>query len=70
LEATADPILAKLESLLHESAEGFNTVNLPAKGFSVEGFVNLLIALDRDIEIRIRRKLHSPKAAGILVTTA
>jgi predicted XRE-type DNA-binding protein len=39
-------------------------------GFSVERLMNLLTALDRDVEIVIRRKPHSRKAARISVVTA
>lgn len=39
-------------------------------GFSVERLLNFLNALDRDIEIVIRRKPRSQKSARILVTAA
>ncbi len=39
-------------------------------GFSVERLMNFLNALDRDVEIVIRRKPRSRKAARILVTAA
>jgi predicted XRE-type DNA-binding protein len=39
-------------------------------GFSVERLMNLLTALDHDVEIVIRRKPHSRKAARITVVTA
>ena len=39
-------------------------------GFSVERLMNLLTALDQDVEIVIRRKPRSRKAARISVVTA
>jgi len=39
-------------------------------GFSVERLMNLLTALDHDVEIVIRRKPRSRKAARISVVTA
>ena len=39
-------------------------------GFSVERLMNLLTALDHDVEIVIRREPHSRKAARITVVTA
>ena len=39
-------------------------------GFSVERLMNFLTALDRDVDIVIRRKPRSRKAARILVTAA
>jgi predicted XRE-type DNA-binding protein len=42
--------------------------NYRMEGFSVERLMNFLTALDRDIEIVIRRKPTSRKAARILVT--
>jgi predicted XRE-type DNA-binding protein len=44
--------------------------NYRLEGFSVERLMNFLTALDRDIEIVIRRKPTSRKAARILVTAA
>jgi predicted XRE-type DNA-binding protein len=44
--------------------------NCRLDGFSVERLMNFLIALDRDVEIVIRRKPTSRKAATILVTAA
>jgi predicted XRE-type DNA-binding protein len=44
--------------------------NYRLEGFSVERLMNFLIALDRDVEIVIRRKPTSRKAATILVTAA
>ena len=44
--------------------------NYRLDGFSVERLMNFLIALDRDVEIVIRRKPTSRKAATILVTAA
>ncbi len=44
--------------------------NYQLGGFSVERLLNFLNALDRDIEIVIRQKPHSRKAARILVTAA
>jgi len=39
-------------------------------GFSVERLIHFLNALDRDVEIVIRRKPRSKRAARILVTAA
>jgi predicted XRE-type DNA-binding protein len=44
--------------------------NYRVEGFSVERLMNFLTALDRDIEIVIRRKPASRKAARILVVAA
>jgi len=44
--------------------------NYRLDGFSVERLMNFLNALDRDVEIVIRRKPRSRKAARILVTAA
>jgi predicted XRE-type DNA-binding protein len=44
--------------------------NYQLEGFSVERLMNFLTALDRDIEILIRAKPRSRKAARILVTAA
>ena len=44
--------------------------NYRLDGFSVERLMSFLNALDRDIEIVIRRKPRSRKAARILVTAA
>lgn len=44
--------------------------NYRLDGFSVERLMNFLTALDRDIEIIIRRKPSSRRAAKILVTAA
>jgi len=44
--------------------------NYQLDGFSVERLMNFLTALDRDIEILIRAKPRSRKAARILVTAA
>lgn len=44
--------------------------NYRLDGFSVERLMNFLTALDRDIEIVIRRKPNSRRAARILVTAA
>ena len=44
--------------------------NYQLDGFSVERLMNFLTALDRDIEILIRQKPKSRKAARILVTAA
>lgn len=44
--------------------------NYRLDGFSVERLMNFLTALDRDIEIVIRRKPTSRRAARILVTAA
>ena len=44
--------------------------NYRLDGFSVERLMNFLTALDRDIEIVIRRKPTSRKTARILVTAA
>ncbi len=44
--------------------------NYRLDGFSVERLMNFLTALDRDIEIIIRRKPPSRRAAKILVTAA
>jgi len=39
-------------------------------GFSVERLMNLITALDQDVEIVIRRKPHSRKACRISVVSA
>jgi predicted XRE-type DNA-binding protein len=44
--------------------------NYRLDGFSVERLMNFLNALDRDVEIVIRRKPRSRRAARILVTAA
>jgi predicted XRE-type DNA-binding protein len=44
--------------------------NYQLDGFSVERLMNFLTALDRDVEILIRPKPRSRKAARILVTAA
>jgi predicted XRE-type DNA-binding protein len=44
--------------------------NYRLEGFSVERLMSFLNALDRDIEIVIRRKPRSRQAAKILVTAA
>ncbi len=44
--------------------------NYRLDGFSVERLMNFLTALDRDVEILIRRKPRSRRAARILVTAA
>lgn len=44
--------------------------NYRLDGFSVERLMNFLTALDRDIEIIIRRKPSSRRVAKILVTAA
>jgi len=44
--------------------------NYQLDGFSVERLINFLTALDRDVEIVIRPKPRSRKAARILVTAA
>jgi predicted XRE-type DNA-binding protein len=44
--------------------------NYQLEGFSVERLMNFLTALDRDVEIVIRPKPRSRKAARILVTAA
>jgi len=44
--------------------------NYRLEGFSVERLMNFLNALDRDVEIVIRRKPRSRKTARILVTAA
>jgi predicted XRE-type DNA-binding protein len=44
--------------------------NYRLEGFSVERLMKFLIALDRKVEIVIRRKPTSRKAANILVTAA
>ena len=43
-------------------------VNYRLEGFSVERLMHFLNALDRDVEIVIRRKPHSKRAARIVVT--
>ncbi|MGD0840193.1 MAG: helix-turn-helix transcriptional regulator [Candidatus Acidiferrales bacterium] len=45
-------------------------LNYRLEGFSVERLMNFLTALDRDIDIVIRRKPASRKAARILVSAA
>jgi predicted XRE-type DNA-binding protein len=44
--------------------------NFQLDGFSVERLMHFLNALDRDVEIVIRRKSRSRKAGRILVTAA
>jgi predicted XRE-type DNA-binding protein len=44
--------------------------NYRLEGFSVERLMHFLNALDRDVEIVIRRKPRSRKAAKIVVTSA
>jgi predicted XRE-type DNA-binding protein len=44
--------------------------NYKLAGFSVERLMNLLTALDQDVEIIIRRKPRSRKAARISVVAA
>ncbi|MBZ5696772.1 MAG: helix-turn-helix domain-containing protein [Acidobacteriia bacterium] len=44
--------------------------NYRLEGFSVERLMHFLTALDRDVEIVIRRKPRSRKGARILVTAA
>lgn len=44
--------------------------NYKLAGFSVERLMNLLTALDRDVEILIRKKPRSRKAARISVVAA
>jgi predicted XRE-type DNA-binding protein len=44
--------------------------NYKLAGFSVERLMNLLTALDQDIEIVIRRKAHSRKGGRITVVAA
>jgi predicted XRE-type DNA-binding protein len=44
--------------------------NYQLGGFSVERLMNLLIALDRDVEIVIRRKPSSRKAGRVVVRAA
>ncbi len=44
--------------------------NYRLDGFSVERLIHFLNALDRDVEILIRRKPRSRRAARILVTAA
>src|SRR5712692_6457967 len=44
--------------------------NYQLDGFSVERLMNFLTALDRDVNIVIRRKPRSQKAGRILVTAA
>jgi predicted XRE-type DNA-binding protein len=43
-------------------------VNYRLEGFSVERLMHFLIALDRDVEIVIRKKPRSKRAARIVVT--
>jgi predicted XRE-type DNA-binding protein len=43
-------------------------VNYRLEGFSVERLMNFLNALDRDVEIVIRKKPRSKRAARIMVT--
>jgi len=45
-------------------------VNYRLDGFSVERLMNFLNALDRDVEIVIRKKPRSKRAARIVVTGA
>ncbi|MGA8501477.1 MAG: helix-turn-helix transcriptional regulator [Candidatus Sulfotelmatobacter sp.] len=45
-------------------------VNYRLEGFSVERLMHFLNALDRDVEIVIRRKPRSKRAARIVVTGA
>jgi hypothetical protein len=43
-------------------------VNYRLEGFSVERLMNFLNALDRDVEIVIRKKPRSKRAARIVVS--
>ena len=43
-------------------------VNYHIEGFSIERLLHFLNALDRDVEIRIRKKPRSRKSARIVVT--
>ncbi|HTQ86186.1 MAG TPA: helix-turn-helix transcriptional regulator [Candidatus Binatia bacterium] len=45
-------------------------MNYKLNGFSVERLIRFLNSLDRDVEIVIRRKPRSRKAARVLVTAA
>jgi predicted XRE-type DNA-binding protein len=45
-------------------------VNYRLEGFSVERLMNFLNALDRDVEIVIRKKPKSKRSARIVVTAA
>lgn len=45
-------------------------VNYRLEGFSVERLMHFLNALDRDVEIVIRKKPHSKRPARIVVTGA
>jgi hypothetical protein len=44
--------------------------NYKLAGFSVERLMNLLTALDQDVEIMIRKQPRTPKAARISVVAA
>lgn len=58
------------EAFEYQSAEDFGINNYRLDGFSVERLMNFLTALDRDIEIIIRKKPPSRRTAKILVTAA
>ncbi len=45
-------------------------VNYRLEGFSVERLMNFLNALDRDVEIVIKKRPRSKRAARIVVTSA
>lgn len=53
-----------------ESAEGLALRNDKLSGVSVERLMNLLTALDQDVEIVIRKKPRSRKAARISTVAA
>jgi predicted XRE-type DNA-binding protein len=44
--------------------------NYQLDGFSIERLMNFLTALDRDVDIIIRRAPRTPKGGRILVTAA
>ena len=51
-----------------EPAEGVRVIELPIGGFSVERLMNFLTALDRDVDIVIRRTPGTRRGGRIVVT--
>ncbi|HEX9770979.1 MAG TPA: helix-turn-helix transcriptional regulator [Kiloniellales bacterium] len=57
--------IAKLLGIPQPKVSGL--LNYKLDGFSVERLMNFLVALDRDVEIRIRKKPKSREAARLRV---
>jgi hypothetical protein len=58
------------QSVGSDAAENLCAAPLQAGRISVERLMNLLTALDQDVEIVIRQKPRSPKAGRIRVVAA